>query len=55
MLIPLDWLRDEGYAIGMDETVLNDLEIRLFMRAEEDWHLQTYGCLDFEKDAQAIS
>jgi hypothetical protein len=55
MLIPLDWLREEGDAIGICEIALADLEIRLSMRAHEERQLELYGCLDFEESPELVS
>jgi hypothetical protein len=59
MLIPLDWLREEGYAVtkhlrSKDREVfdiaLADLEVRLSMRACEARQLIEYGCLDWDEE-----
>jgi hypothetical protein len=55
MLIPLDWLRDEGYAINLNDDALNDLEIRLSMRWHESKQLELHGCLDWENDEKLDS
>jgi hypothetical protein len=60
MLIPLDWLREEGYAITehlrsfdrqVFENALDDLEVRLSMRAYDERRLARYGCLDWDEEA----
>lgn len=55
MLIPLDWLREEGDAIGICEIALTNLQIRLSIRAQEERQLELYGCLDFEESPEPVS